>query len=112
MDLDFGHPVNAYEALAKGGAERGSYLRREGLYSSHICEWRRQRDAGTLAGEREAAGRSARGARPNWTSLRARNARLGAELDRTRLALEITGKAPALLELISESADTETRSKP
>jgi transposase-like protein len=28
----------------------GALLRREGLYSSHLTNWRRQRDAGTLAG--------------------------------------------------------------
>ncbi len=28
----------------------GVLLRREGLYSSHLTNWRRQRDAGTLAG--------------------------------------------------------------
>jgi hypothetical protein len=33
-------------------------------------------------------------------------------LARTRLALELTGKAHALLEMLSESADTERRSKP
>jgi hypothetical protein len=38
-------------------------------------------------------------------------ARLEAELQRTKMALEIMGKAHALLELISESADTEPRSK-
>ena len=30
----------------------GAYLRREGLYSSLISEWRKQRDAGVLAGRR------------------------------------------------------------
>jgi transposase len=37
--------------------------------------------------------------------LRRENERLEAELARTKLALEITGKAHALLELIAESAD-------
>ena len=37
----------------------------------------------------------------------ARNKKLEAELARTKLALEITGKAHALLELLAESADTE-----
>src|SRR5512144_2362226 len=37
----------AYEAAAEGG--KGALLRREGLYSSHIVEWRRARDAGALA---------------------------------------------------------------
>lgn len=41
-----------------------------------------------------------------------RIARLEAELARTRLALEITGKAHALLEMLSQSADTEPKSKP
>ena len=30
--------------------EVGALLRREGLYSSHLTTWRRQRDAGQLAG--------------------------------------------------------------
>jgi len=30
--------------------EIGALLRREGLYSSHLIEWRRARDAGELAG--------------------------------------------------------------
>src|SRR5512144_2653281 len=36
----------AYEAAAEG--EKGALLRREGLYSSHLVEWRRARDAGAL----------------------------------------------------------------
>ena len=44
--------------------------------------------------------------------LRRRNERLEAELARTKLALEITGKAHALLELLSESAATDPKSKP
>ena len=39
--------------------------------------------------------------------LRKRNARLEAELTRTQTALEITGKVHALLEQLSESAETE-----
>ncbi len=37
-----------YEAAKPG--QRGALLRREGLYSSHLVEWRRARDAGALAG--------------------------------------------------------------
>src|ERR1700685_1487263 len=36
----------AYEAAAPG--EKGAILRREGLYSSLITEWRRARDASAL----------------------------------------------------------------
>src|SRR5947207_1641032 len=38
----------AYDAAAEG--EKGALLRREGLYSSHIVEWRRARGAGAVAG--------------------------------------------------------------
>ncbi len=37
----------AYDAAGPG--EKGAILRREGLYSSHIVDWRRSRDAGALA---------------------------------------------------------------
>jgi transposase len=43
-------------------------------------------------------------------ALRRRNTALEAELNKTRLALEITGKAHALLELLSESAEQDPRS--
>ncbi len=87
-------------------------MRREGLYSSHIAEWRRARDAGA----REAlAPRSKAKRSPEQLELerlRRRNERLEAELAKTKLALEITGKAHALLELLSESADSDPKSKP
>ncbi|MDP9406764.1 MAG: transposase [Actinomycetota bacterium] len=38
-----------YDGLTEPG-EKGALLRREGLYSSHLVEWRRARDAGALAG--------------------------------------------------------------
>ena len=34
---------------ARGTGQLGALLRREGLYSSHLVEWRRQRDQGALA---------------------------------------------------------------
>src|SRR5258705_12546977 len=43
--------LHAYEQACEHG-EGGAYLRREGLYSSLISEWRKQRDAGGLAGKR------------------------------------------------------------
>src|ERR1700742_4957418 len=43
-----------YEAAPDG--EKGAILRREGLYSSLISEWRRARDAGALAGLRQPPG--------------------------------------------------------
>ena len=36
----------------RGEGEIGALLRREGLYSSHLTTWRRQRETGALAGMR------------------------------------------------------------
>ena len=41
--------------------------------------------------------------------LRRENEKLAAELARTKAALEVVGKAHALLELLSESADSERK---
>lgn len=104
--------LDEYEALPAGTAERGALLRREGLYSSHIAEWRRARDAGAREGlvAKSKPKRSAE--QVELDKLRRRTQALEAELDRTKLALEITGKAHALLEMLSESADSEPKSKP
>lgn len=99
--------LDEYDGLPKGGADRGALLRREGLYSSRISEWRNQRDR---AGNRPAKRGRRTPAEVELDKLRARNGKLTSELQRTKLALEITGKAHALLELLSESADTENRS--
>ena len=104
--------VDEYDALPTGSSERGALLRREGLYTSHIAEWRRAREAGAAAGlvPKLKAKRSPE--QVELDRLRHRNERVEAELARTKLALEITGKAHALLEMLSESADSETKSKP
>jgi transposase len=97
--------VAAYDAATEPGA-KGALLRREGLYHSHIIEWRRARDGGLLAGPPprpgRRPGRSAEAAEAE--RLRRDNERLQAELARTKAALEIVGKAHALLGLLSESA--------
>ncbi len=98
--------VAEYENAPNG--EKGVVLRREGLYSSHVIEWTRARDAGALEGvadSRRSAKRPTRSVEAaELERVRARNAKLEAELVRTRTALDIMGKAHALLELLSESA--------
>lgn len=102
--------VAEYDAATGPGA-KGALLRREGLYSSHIIEWRRARDAGALAGVADKPRRPARSqADREAERLRAENERLRAELAKTKAALDVVGKAHALLGLISESADTDPRS--
>jgi transposase-like protein len=95
----------AYDAAAQG--EKGAILRREGLYSSHIVEWRRARDAGALAGPGRPKGRPAADPRDAQISrLRKENKQLGQELARARFVVEVQSKLQALLETISEGADT------
>ena len=104
--------LEEYDALALGSTERGALLRREGLYTSHIAEWRRARDAGAREGlaSKSKPGRSAE--QVELERLRRKTERLEAELERTKTALEITGKVHALLEQLSESADSDPKSKP
>ena len=94
-----------YDAADSDG--KGALLRREAIYTSHISQWRKQRDRGTLSGPAPRQRKSAE--QVELEKLRKRNAKLEKELSKTQLALEITGKAHALLELLSESADDETK---
>ena len=96
--------IAAYEAAMTKG-DGGAYLRANGLYSSLMCEWRRQRDAGVLAGKKpgEKIGR--------LTAEQAEIARLRRQLDKaqrrlatTEVALEIMGKARELLEGLTKSS--------
>ena len=98
--------VAEYEAADHG--ERGAILRREGLYSSHITEWRKAAEAGAVSALGPKAGRDRRDREID--ALRRRAEKAEAELARTRAALDIVGKAHALLETLSESADTQRRS--
>jgi transposase len=104
--------LDEYDALPVGSTERGALLRREGLYTSHIAEWRKARDAGAREGLAPKAKARRSPEQVELEKLRRKAERLEAELERTKTALEITGKVHALLEQLSESAAPETKSKP
>ena len=96
----------AYETAGPG--EKGAILRREGLYSSLITEWRRARDAGALAGPGRPPGRPAADPRDAQIArLQKEKAKLEQELAKARFVVDVQSKLQALLETISESADTE-----
>ena len=105
--------LERYEALTDPG-EKGAFLRREGLYSSHIVEWRRAREVGALAELTPKLRRSkASPEQRELERLRKKAARLEDQLERHRKALEIQGKASELLaKLLAESRDDEQPSKP
>lgn len=101
----------AYDELPEGSSERGALLRRERLYHSHLEHWRVQQKAGTLPAttgkpvkdpDREELMRL----QAENRKLTARNRRLSEQLGKTQTALDIAGKAFALLENISSSADS------
>ena len=104
--------LDEYDTLPVGSAERGALLRREGLYTSHIAEWRKARDAGALDGLAAKPKTRRSPEAVELERLRRQNQRLEVELERTKTALEITGKVHALLEQLSESAAPEPKSKP
>ena len=91
----------AYEAAPDG--EKGAILRREGLYSSLISEWRRARDAGALAGLKQPQGRPAADRRDaEIARLRKEKAQLEQELARARFVVDVQSKLQALLECVAD----------
>src|SRR5665213_462933 len=90
-----------YDRLSANG-DKGALLRREGLHTSHIVEWRRARETGGLHRTGTPAKPSATVSPADDTAALAKSKRkverLESELAKTRLALEIMGKAHALLE--------------
>ena len=103
--------LEQYDACA-GDGDKGALLRREGLYSSHIVEWRRARDAAAVEGLSPRTRRPK--ASPEAAALAKANrriARLEDELARHKLALDIAGKAHALLEMLAEGAAPEQKPK-
>jgi transposase len=84
-----------YHAAEPGA--KGAILRREGLYSSHLVDWRRQRDAGALAGLSQARGRRPADARETEIArLRTEKAKLEAELAKAQFVIDVQGKLQAL----------------
>ena len=95
-----------YERRDRDG--KGALLRREGLYSSLISEWRKQRDQGALQALGASPGRPPSDTREQEVArLRRDNARLQSDLAKARKVIEVQGKLSALLEqLATGSAET------
>jgi|SRR6266508_2557989 len=79
--------------------EIGALLRREGLYSSLLTEWRRAREAGALSAlERPRGRRPVHPLEVENAELRRRLERAEGELAKARRVIEIQGNVSALLE--------------
>jgi len=85
------------DACAKPG-EVGVLLRREGLYSSLLTEWRRARDSGALQALERPRGRPKADPRDaQMAALRRRAERAETELQKARHVIEVQGNVSALL---------------
>lgn len=95
------------DACAEKG-QLGALLRREGLYSSHLTTWRRNRQQGSL----ESLSAKKRGPKPKTSNKKTREAQLESEnrrlrkkLNQAEAIIEIQKKVYALLEANQDNAD-------
>jgi transposase-like protein len=99
------------DACSRPG-EVGALLRREGLYSSILSEWRKQREAGSLeALERPRGRRPADPLEAENAMLRRRAERAEAELAKARKVIEIQGNVSALLGELLEPRGADGNTK-
>jgi transposase-like protein len=82
----------------KGTGEIGALLRREGLYSSHLVTWRKQRETGALAGMRaRKRGPKGRAEDPRLKQQQREIARLQRQLKQAVTIIEIQKKVAGIL---------------
>jgi transposase len=97
-------------ANAATPVERAAVLRREGVYTSHIANWRKAGAHGEAPGKR-------RGRRPDPDAaellrLRTENERLQSRLEKAEQTIDVLGKVHALLQKAAgESASDEQSSR-
>ena len=99
--------VLAAADAATGRGVIGALLRREGLYSSHLVTWRRERRAGVVEGLTPRP----RGPKPTRSpqdeeirQLREANQRLTEELRKAAIVIDVQKKVAALLDAAAPSS--------
>lgn len=89
----------------------GEVLRREGLYSSHLSNWRKQRDQGVLAGlTPKRRGRKAKRKNPlaeENAKLQRENRRLEEKLRQAELIIDVQKKVSEMLDIPLKSREDE-----
>jgi transposase len=83
--------------------EIGALLRREGLYSSHLSTWRKQRAVGELTDKQR--GRKGDPAAAEVKRLRRENERLRKELEKAELIIDVQKKLSQVLGLTMPDAN-------
>jgi len=99
--------LQEHEACDELG-EKGALLRREGLYSSHISTWRRQREQGELEG----LGSQKRGPKADpqaieLARLKRQNERLRKRLEQAELIIEVQKKVSQILSIPIEEREQD-----
>ena len=95
------------EQCTKRG-EIGALLRREGLYSSHLSNWRRQQRQGQLQGlVARKRGRKAKPQVQEIARLERENERLRQRLEQAELIIDVQKKVSQMLGLTTESDENE-----
>jgi len=101
--------VRAADACKEPG-EIGALLRREGLYSSLLTAWRRQRDAGALEGLRsKKRGPKAKAVDPRVKRLERENVRLKRQLEQAETIIEIQKKVAGILGIPLRTSERDER---
>jgi transposase len=99
--------LQEYEACTEPGA-RGALLRREGLYSSNITNWRRQRERGELAGlTTKKRGPKVDPQAVENVRLRRENERLKKRLEQAELIIDVQKKVSQLLGIENDENEVE-----
>jgi len=90
--------------------ELGALLRREGLYSSHLSDWRRARREGSLKAlsqRRGPRGRGLKAATRESERLKQENAKLRLRLQQAEAIIEIQKKVSAMLQIPLNPPETD-----
>jgi len=104
--------VEAADRCSSPGAI-GALLRREGLYSSHLTVWRREREAGALAALAHRRGRKPvlTAEQKRLSALQAENVRLKREVEQAHTIIEVQKKLCTLLGLPTAASAENTGSE-
>jgi transposase-like protein len=92
----------------KGDGDLGALLRREGLYSSHLSTWRRQRDEIAKAGlKARKRGPKSKAVDPRVKQLERENARLKRRLEEAETIIDFQKKLSKLLGIQLKSPESD-----
>ena len=104
------YKLSVLEEIERNPDRAGAILRREGLYSSHVTNWRKQRRAGTLAALSKKRGKKGKSsAEVELEKLRRENERLKRKLGKAEVMIDAQKKLAEILGVdlpkIAETSD-------